>query len=121
MLSASPGTTRLNRGAPAPLGGSAARIPSGVGSSGVRICRCRDRVSSRVGYGGGVAVVSGAEAGGGVGVCACAVALHARTSAPRAAATILSSVTLSKDIPELIHLLTHRIAGTVTASASVEI
>ena len=92
MLSASPGMVRLSRGTPVSREGSWARIPSGVGSCGLRICRCRDRISSRVDAGGGAAVVSGA--GEGAGGCACAVAVHARASAPTAAATILFSVTV---------------------------
>ena len=85
LVVASPGMMRLNRGAAASVGGSGARIPSGVGSCGVRSRSCRDRISSRV----GTRVVSGVGAGGGTGVCPGAVAVHARTSDPKARATIL--------------------------------
>src|SRR5262249_59720691 len=88
MPSASSGMIRLNRGGAASRGGSGARIPSGVGSSGVGRRCCRARISSSVGafVGAGVGGGAGAEEGG--GVCAPAVAAHTRTSAPRAAATI---------------------------------
>src|SRR5262249_7426848 len=64
-----------------------------VGSSGVRTCECRDRISFGVAAGGDAVVVSGAVAGEGTEVCAYAVAVHTSTSAPTAAATIPSSVT----------------------------